>query len=264
MASGEPLLWPDEDPPAHIQNAGAPSPFLILCDHAGRLVPRRLGDLGVPPADWDRHIAWDIGAMGVSQRLGAALDAVVIAQRYSRLVIDCNRPPGHPTSIPPISDGTPIPANQDLQPAETARRVAELFHPYQNAIAAEVARRRAAAQDCVVIAVHSFTPVFGGVARPWPVGILHDQDPAFGLEVGRLLAATGLLVGDNEPYRMGGNSDYTVPVHAENAGLPHLELEIRQDLIADDAGQAHWAALLARVLPEAWSNLGPVPSSSNG
>ncbi len=249
------LLDPSEPHPVHVRGAGRTSPFLLLSDHSGRLVPRRLAGLGVAPAEMDRHIAWDIGIDAVGAILSEALDAVMIAQRYSRLVIDCNRTPGHPTSIPPISDGTPIPGNAAITVADAAARVRELFDPYHAEIAAELDRR--SGTPCAVIALHSFTPVFGGVTRPWPVGILHDRNPAFALAVGTALSDRGYLVGDNEPYRLSDESDHTIPVHAERRGLPYVELEIRQDLIADAAGQREWADVLAAVLPEAWGAYQP-------
>ena len=250
------LLESDEPSPVRIANPAGASPHLILCDHAGRLVPRRLGDLGVSAADMQRHIAWDIGVEAVGALLGAALDAVVIAQVYSRLVIDCNRAPGHPASVPAVSDSTPIPGNTGLHESAIAARIRDIVMPYHAAIAAELNRREAVRQACAVIAVHSFTPVFGGAARHWQAGVLHDRDPQFALAVGGLLREAGLLVGDNEPYQMNDCSDYTVPVHAERRKLPYVELEIRQDLIADAAGQRQWAALLAEVLPAAWRRVG--------
>ena len=250
MAETLSLLAADEPAPVEISNPTGASPLLIVSDHAGRLVPRRLGDLGVAAAEMDRHIAYDIGIGPVGAQLAERLDAVLIAQRYSRLVIDCNRTPGHPTSIPPVSDGTVIPANVDLGADDADARVRGIFAPYHAAIAAELDRRGTA--PCAVIALHSFTPVFGGVARPWEAGVLHDRDPDYALAVGRLLREAGLLVGDNEPYRLEDSWDHTIPVHAERRGLPYLELEIRQDLIADAAGQARWADLLAAVLPAAW------------
>ena len=245
------LLDAHDPAPVNIHNPRGASPFLIVCDHAGRHVPRALGDLGVGAPDWDRHIAWDIGAAGVCGALHPALDAVCITQAYSRLVIDCNRRPGHPTSIATVSDGTTIPGNLSLSEAKKAARVAEIFTPYQNAIAAELDRRQAAGQPSVLIAMHSFTPVFAGVARAWQAGMLYNRDARLAHALAALLRDAGYHVGDNEPYQLSDDSDYTVPVHAEQRGIPYLEIEIRQDLIADAAGQAVWAALLATLLPQA-------------
>jgi predicted N-formylglutamate amidohydrolase len=210
-----------------------------------------LDGLGVPAAELDRHIGWDIGAGGVTGGLAVALEATAILQVYSRLVIDCNRAPGHPTSIAPVSDGTVVPGNAGDPPPWRAAREAEIFAPYHDAIAGEIDRRLAAGQPTAVVAVHSFTPVMAGVARSWQAGVLHNHDPRLAMAVGTRLRAEGFLVGDNEPYALGDDSDYTIPVHAERRGLLNLELEIRQDLIATTEGQAAWVALLARVLPAA-------------
>ena len=245
------LLDSNDPEPVKILNPTGTSMFLLVCDHAGRLFPERLGDLGVAAADRERHIAWDIGAAGVCEILARALDAVAIAQVYSRLVIDCNRRPGHPTSIAPHSDGTAVPGNLGLDEADSSARVAEIFQPYHTAIAAELDRRAADARPAVVVAVHSFTPVFGGETRPWEAGVLYNRDPRLSLALAALLRSAGYHVGDNEPYRLSDESDYTIPVHAERRSLPYVEVEIRQDLIADAAGQAKWAALLADCLPRA-------------
>ncbi len=245
------LLSAADPDPVRVTRRGEGAPFLLVCDHAGRRVPAALGSLGVDAADWERHIAWDIGAAGVCDRLAQALRCAGVAQAYSRLVIDCNRRPGHPTSIPPASDATPVPGNVGLDAAAAAARVAEIFTPYHTAIAAELDRRAAAGLKTALVAVHSFTPVMAGVARPWQAGVLHNRDPRLGRALARLLEAEGFLVGDNEPYQLSDDSDYTVPVHAERRGLAYVELEVRQDLIADAAGQAAWAERLGRLLPAA-------------
>ena len=245
------LLGPNDPAPVVMSNPHGTSSFLIVCDHAGRHVPARLGDLGVAAADWDRHIAWDIGAAGVCEALCPLLDATCISQAYSRLVIDCNRRPGHPTSIAPCSDGTVIPVNQDLPEADKTARAAEIFQPYQDAIAAELDRREAAGLPSVLIAMHSFTPVFGGTARAWEAGMLYNRDPRLAHALGALLREAGYQVGYNEPYQLSDDSDYTVPVHAEQRGIAYVEIEIRQDLIADKEGQAHWGTVLATLLPRA-------------
>jgi len=251
MHSRHTLLRPDDPPPVKVLNPQGGSAFLLTCDHAGRQVPRALGDLGVPAAEWDRHIAWDIGAAGVCDALVPMLDAMCISQVFSRLVIDCNRQPGHPTSIAPLSDGTAVPGNIGLSAQQIAARVEEIFQPYQSAIAAELDRRSAAGCPAVLIAMHSFTPVFGGQTRQWHAGVLYNREPRLARALATCLTEAGYHVGDNEPYRLSDDSDYTVPVHAERRGLPYVELEIRQDLIATPRGQAEWAAVLARCLPRA-------------
>ena len=248
------LLGPFDPHPVRVSNPEGAAPFLLLSDHAGRRRPLACGDLGVAGPDWDRHIACDIGIKQVGALLARTLDACLVEQRYSRLVIDCNRPPGHETSIPLVSERTAIPFNQALSAAGRREREDEILLPYQRAIASCITRRRAAGQRTILVALHSFTPVYDGVGRPWHAGILHENtDPAvrdcFAVRVLRVLRAEpGLVVGDNEPYRLTAASDYTIPLHAWSAGLDHVELEVRQDLIGRSAGQAEWAARMARLL----------------
>jgi predicted N-formylglutamate amidohydrolase len=243
------------DPAPFTTSAGKRgSPFIIVCDHAGRSLPQRLGTLGLSDVDLERHIAWDIGAAAVAHRLGEALGAFVIGQAYSRLVIDCNRPLGSPTSIAEVSERTTIPGNIGVSAAERVRRAQEIFEPYHRRIEQELERRRAASESSVLIALHSFTPRYLSVERPWQVGLLY-RHVAFAHAVIELLRAEQLVVGDNEPYRVSDATDYTIPVHGERRGLPHVGIEIRQDLIAEEAGQEHWAKLLARLLPKAYERL---------
>ncbi len=252
------LLSPDE-PPACV-TLGEPNalPFLLVCDHAGNRVPRRLGDLGVSDAERQRHIAWDIGAAGVVRRMVALMGAFAILQTYSRLVIDCNRPQSAESAIPTISEDTAIPGNLNLAPLDRNRRVAEIFEPYHRRIAAELDRRREAQIPTLLVAMHSFTPVYRGVARPWHIGILYNRDDRLSRSMIDLLNREGgLVVGDNEPYSVSDESDYTIPVHAERRGLPYGEIEIRQDLIADEAGQAVWAERMARLLMAAFPMISP-------
>jgi predicted N-formylglutamate amidohydrolase len=238
-----------------VQNPGAPSPFLLLGDHAGRQIPAHLGDLGVPPAEMERHIAWDIGVAGLGRRLSEALDATFISHTVSRLVIDCNRDPARPDAICEVSDGTTVPGNVGLSSADRARRVAEVFQPYHAAIAAELDAR--AGRPTVVVALHSFTPAMNGFARPWLFGVLHMGDSPFSNAVLARLRAEpdGPEVGDNQPYVM-DTVDFTVPHHAIGRGLEYLELEVRQDLLESTAGQAAVADRLARLLPQALADLG--------
>jgi predicted N-formylglutamate amidohydrolase len=252
----ESLLLPDE-PPACI-TLGTPNdlPFLLVCDHAGCRVPRRLGTLGVSESDLTRHIGWDIGAAGVVRDMAKRMGAFAILQTYSRLVIDCNRDPAVPSSIVTISEDTPIPGNENLPPAERERRIAEIYRPYHDRISMELDRRRGAGIATLLVAIHSFTPVYHGVARPWHVGMLYNRDPRLANAMMDLLEAEGgLVVGDNQPYSVSDESDYTIPVHAEKRGLPYGEIEIRQDLIAHEAGQAEWAERLARLLTVAWDRI---------
>lgn len=257
-APDERLLAADEPPAVSVLGAPNDEPFLIVCDHAGNRLPRRLGTLGLSDADRLRHIAWDIGAAGVARLLAAKLGAFAILQTYSRLVIDCNRPPHVESSIAVVSERTEIPGNLSISTADRERRIVEIFRPYHDRIAAELDRRQAAHIPTALVAVHSFTPVYKGEVRPWQAGLLYNRDDRLAKSLMALLKQEGgLTVGDNEPYAVSDESDYTIPVHAERRGLPYAEIEIRQDLIADTAGQEHWAELMARLLRPAWRSLPP-------
>jgi len=234
-----------------VTNPDGLSPLLIIGDHAGRGIPTGLGDLGLQPEAMDRHIAWDIGVAGLGERLAAALDACFIRQTYSRLVIDCNRDPRTPDAAPAISDGTAIPANQGLTPTDLAARREAICDPYQARIAQALDTRGEQGRPTLIFSLHSFTPVFGGFARPWRFGVLHRGDSALSLRVLALLREQlGEAAGDNQPYAMDG-VDYTVPLHADARGLDYLELEVRQDLIGDERGQDETAAFLAPILQAA-------------
>ena len=247
LAAGDP-------PPVTLQNLAGTSPFLLLGDHAGCAIPTTLGDLGLPEDERRRHIGWDIGVAGLGRALSARLDAAWVSQHYSRLVIDCNRDPASPGAMPEVSDGTAIPGNLALSNADRTARIAAIHAPYHHAIAQALDAR--AARPTIVIALHSFTPVFSGVARPWHAGVLHGGgDTSFSHAVlARLAQEANLIVGDNEPYRM-DETDHTVPRHCFPRGLAYLELEVRQDLIATPAGEDEWAERLARVFTDAAATL---------
>lgn len=257
-----PLLDEDEPSAVIVENEAGRSAFVITCDHASNRIPRRLGTLGLAAPDLERHIAWDIGAAGVSSLLAALLDAVLIRQTYSGLVIDCNRAPHLPSSIVETSEATLIPGNARLSADAREARRREVFEPYHQRIALELNRRQHASRPTVLLALHSFAPVFLGVSRPWQCGVLYNRDPRLARIVGDLLRERGLAVGDNEPYAVSDETDYTIPVHGERRGLPHLEFEIRQDLIAAAAGQHDWAELLALLLHEGWQQLASLSGKS--
>jgi len=247
------LLGPQDPPPFIARNLGAATPYLVVCDHAGRAVPTCLDSLGLPADPFQRHIAWDIGAAALAEALARALDASLLRQTYSRLVVDCNRAPGRPDLFVAVADGEPVPGNADLDPAHAEARLAEIYHPYHDAIAAEIDARCAAGRPPALISVHSFTPAFQGHVRPWHMGVLHDRTSAASTAMlGLLRAEPGLVVGDNEPYAM-DDIDYTIPRHAIARGLPYLELEVRQDLIAAEAGVTRFAEMLARLVPHAFA-----------
>ena len=246
------LLDVDELGPAIIR-AGSPGcRFVLVADHAGNAIPRALSDLGLSEDDRLRHIAWDIGIAGVAEELAARVDAPLVRQRYSRLVIDCNRDPARADAIPEVSDGSTVRANVGLGESDRAARIAAIHAPYHAAIAATLGQCQ---QPPILVALHSFTPAMNGFARPWHAGVLHDRgDTRFSNAVlAGLRARVDAPVGDNEPYAMDG-IDFTVPHHCYEAEYAYAELELRQDLIADPAGQERWAQLLADVLVAALSN----------
>ena len=248
------LLTPGDPAPVVTINQAGSSAIVLIGDHAGRAVPQRLAGLGVPSAAMETHIAWDIGVAALGALLADALDAPFIAQTYSRLVIDCNRRPGETDSVPPMSDGVAIAGNVGLRAADVEARLAEIYGPYQAAIAAALEGRAQQGRPTVLVSLHSFTPVFQGHVRPWRYGVLHrgDSDLSRGM-LKALRAALGDAAGDNQPYAM-DPVDNTVPLHADPRSLDYLELEVRQDLIADPPGQGAAAAFITRCLGEAMAD----------
>jgi predicted N-formylglutamate amidohydrolase len=239
------LLEPDEPRPVHVERADSESPFVFACDHAGRRVPRALGDLGLAPEHFERHIAYDVGIEPVARRLAAAFDAPLVAQTYSRLVIDCNRPTHVPASIPTVSETTPIPGNEGISEAERAARIEALFRPYHDRIEGILDARARAGIPTILIALHSFTPVYNGAARPWRLGLLYDRDARLASRMLKILNDDAApYIGDKLPYAVSDETDYTLPVHGDRRGLLHAGLEIRQDQIGERSGQAAWATWL--------------------
>jgi len=244
-------LSAEDTPPVHEINPQGRSPFLFTCDHYGRLIPKALGDLGLDGEELTRHIAWDIGIAGVAEALARELDVQLVAQRYSRLVIDCNRPPSAVSSIPWLSEATTIPGNEAISRKDAEARRRAIFDPYHARIGEIIDSRLAQAQPTILVSLHSFTPVYAGVARPWHIGTLYHRDTVLPPLLLRALRQEGdLVVGDNEPYAVSDTTDYTIPVHGEARGLLSTGIEIRQDLIADESGQQQWAERLARILGE--------------
>ncbi|MEN2786791.1 N-formylglutamate amidohydrolase [Sphingomonas qilianensis] len=245
----ETLLSAYDPPPVRIINPGGASSFLLIGDHAGNLVPECLDSLGLPAAELERHIGWDIGIGALGPLLAETLDAVFIRQTYSRLVIDCNRDPARADAMPEVSDLTIVPGNTGLTAVQRAARVAAIQVPYQDAIAAELARRDAAGMATILVSLHSFTPAMQGAVRPWQVGVLHDRgDTSFAKALIVAFERAGdLTVGDNEPYSM-DTIDYTVPRHCYAERRPYAEIEVRQDLIGTTDGCQEWAERLAIAL----------------
>ena len=243
------LLAGDEPQPFEVVEGGAQSPWVLVCDHASRTLPRGLGSLGLSARDLERHIAWDIGAAALARRLRQALDGWLILQNYSRLVIDCSRPLTSPDSIAERSEDTVIPGNQGASREQAALRVEGIFEPYHARIRRELDERTSRGQASVLVFVHSFTPTFRGVARAWHAGVLYHRDTRLALP---LLAALrrepDLVIGDNEPYAASALTDYGIIEHGERRGLRCVELEIRQDLLGDENGVNAWSERLARLL----------------
>ncbi|MFP6728740.1 MAG: N-formylglutamate amidohydrolase [Alphaproteobacteria bacterium] len=247
------LLAADEPPPFHVERARGASPYLLVCEHASKRLPRKLGTLGLSTIGLERHIAWDIGAAAVARDLSARLDATLISQTYSRLVIDCNRLLEAHDAIPTISEETEIPGNQDLSQDEIDARIREIHQPYQACISDHLDAREAP----ILFDIHSFTPVFKGQARPWHIGLLYGEaqrrlaDILFGL----IAKEDRIVVGDNQPYAVEFDNDYTIPVHGVGRGIVNLEIETRQDLITSEAGQEEWATRLEGWLTAAQAQL---------
>jgi predicted N-formylglutamate amidohydrolase len=248
------LIGRDEPGPVAVERAGGTSPMLLIADHAGNLVPKSLQQLGLPQAELDRHIGIDIGILGVCRKLSELLDATLIHQRYSRLVIDCNRHPQYESAFATVSDRTSVPGNAGLTVADAARRITEIFMPYHAAVTRELDRRQDSKQPTALIAMHSFTPHHKvlSAARPWPIALLFNRDARIAHRlIDALRNDANLNVGVNEPYKVDDESDYAVLVHGEQRGIPVVEIEIRQDLIATVTDQQKWARLLAPILRRA-------------
>ncbi len=229
-------------------NRSGRSPLVLICDHASNHVPERFGTLGLSRDQLSRHIAWDPGASPVAQRMAGALDAVLIESRVSRLVVDCNRPLDAPDLIPTVSETTPIPGNAQVSPAERAARVALAHRPFHDAIEAVVERRLAEGRETQLVSIHSFTPVYKQVARPWQIGIVHDDDQRVATPlIAALKRLKGVTVGDNQPYSPADRVYFTLEAHARSRGLPCAMIEIRNDEIAATAGQRKWADLLTGI-----------------
>lgn len=238
------------DPEPFILIEGDPDSWaLLVCDHASAAIPAEYGDLGLGPADRFSHIAWDSGAADVVRGLAARLCCPAVLGGVSRLVIDCNRQPGDPTSIPTVSGGIEVPGNRATDEAEADRRARRWFWPYHTCIGTQIGHLWRHGTPPVVIGLHSFTPhMLGEEPRPWHIGVLWNRDPRLARPVlAGLRARPDLIVGDNQPYS-GREINYTLDTHAGAAGLPNLSFEIRQDLLAGPGAPDAWAALLAETL----------------
>lgn len=239
--------WP---PAVEVLNETGASRFMLTCEHASNHVPADYKALGLTGRDLETHIAWDIGAAELTRRLSAMLDAPAFLGGYSRLLIDLNRPLDASSRIVTRSDGTEIPGNRDLGPGEVGRRVERIFRPFHDRVSDHLDQRRGDNRPTQLVSIHSFTPVLGGVARPWQAGVLFGAAEALGLSIVERLNRRGLKAGANVPYSTSRDEDYTVPIHGDDRGIPAILIEIRNDLILDAAGIAEWAGILANVLSE--------------
>lgn len=254
--AGGGLLAPDDPAPFEIVNGEGASRVVLLCEHAGRRIPRQLGDLGVPESEFARHIAYDIGAEGVARGLSTALDAPLILQRYSRLVVDCNRAFDSADCMPETSDTTVIPGNQGLTRAARLARYEEIHVPFHTEVS-RLLDRHGRRHRTALVSVHSFTPrlLKDGIERPWQLGLLFNRDDRLARKLMAAIAGLDDTVNAafNEPYTGNDLTDYAIPVHGEKRGIEHVLVEIRNDLIADEAGQARWAEFLAVAIRAASS-----------
>jgi predicted N-formylglutamate amidohydrolase len=240
------LLGPDEPPAFEVINAAGGGSAVLVCDHASNSVPKRLGTLGLDPARLREHIAWDPGAAEVARRLSKHLDAPLVLSGYSRLVVDCNRPPRHPESIAEQSAGVSVPGNRGLSPEQRELRLDTLFRPYHRAIGRLLDSRSGRAN--LLLSIHSFTPVLKRLARPWQIGVSCGRDRRLAALMRDALGRGGdLIIGDNEPYPIEDGIDYTIPVHGEGRGLPSAMIEIRQDGLRITEGAVIWAERLAQA-----------------
>ena len=260
--SDAPLLADDEPKPFVVRNADSVSPILLVCDHASRRFPRALGTMGLDPFARRCHLALDIGAGALTEAIADDLSVTAVLCEYSRLIVDCNRQLMDPGAFLEFGDGMIIPGNRNLHKEDKERRADAIYWPYHGAIEAEVERLKGAGVTPLFVSIHSFTPVLNGESRTWEMGILWDQDrPTSKLFVNGLRDA-GYLVGDNEPYSGKAPQDFTIDHHAEPIAMPHVGVEIRQDLIHHDDGVRRIADVLGKVIAEASSRLRPTDISS--
>ena len=240
------LLGPQDTSPVTVLNEASDHPLLLVCEHAGNRVPQALNGLGIAQKDRDSHVCWDIGAEAVTRIVAEALGAPAVLQPYSRLVIDCNRPPDAPDAMPKVNHGVQVPGNRYLNEAARTARIEEIFDPFQATVERHLMRQ----PRKIVLSIHSFTPLLAGEPRPWHVGFLFRQDAQTSTHLARFIAGAQpkLTIGMNQPYQIDDASDWFVPQHGEVSGLPHSLIEIRNDLIGDTQGQQTWADILTAAI----------------
>ncbi|MES9871543.1 MAG: N-formylglutamate amidohydrolase [Candidatus Sedimenticola sp. PURPLELP] len=248
-ATSSPLLLPGDPPAWELLNGDSDNGMVILCDHARNLIPTALDSLGLDKDQFDNHIAYDIGAEDTARRLADLFRCRLFISGYSRLVIDLNRHPGDGSSIPEVSDDIEITGNRGLTTEEIICRENELFWAYHNRVSQELQQIASAGLTPLILSLHSFTPTYRGYRRPWHVGVLWDRDQRISAPLlQRLSALPDICAGDNEPYHARSPLGYTMEVHCEHNGFPHVLLELRQDLIESREGACHWGEFIHRHL----------------
>jgi predicted N-formylglutamate amidohydrolase len=242
------LLGDGEGHPAVFINENGTSPIVLVCEHASNTLPKSLGTLGLSDEDMQRHIAYDIGAEGTSRILSKLLDAPLILQRYSRLAYDCNRPPEADGAMPELSEIYDIPGNKNLLPSARLARTREIYRPFHRAVEDYLDQRAAEKRDTIMVTMHSFNPIYKGKPRDFDVGFLFDRDT--------WLANFLIKAFPTEKARPKDGVMHTTNLHAAPRGLKHVMIEIRNDLIANHAGQNTWANHLTVPLAQAANILG--------
>jgi predicted N-formylglutamate amidohydrolase len=254
MAKQVHLLTTTDGLPVRKVNSDGSSAVLLVCEHASNVLPMALGSLGLEPDMLSAHIAWDPGALAVAKWMSEALDAALIHQNFSRLAYDCNRPPESDDAMPKVSEIFEIPGNADISPAERQARVEEIYLPFRDAVAGAISDRSIAGRQTVLITMHSFTPVYKGVQRDVEIGILHDADSRLADDMLAFSAKTGRFVMcRNEPYGPADGVTHTLREHGLANGLLNVMIEIRNDLIKDEAGQEVVASFLVDLIRQSLS-----------
>jgi predicted N-formylglutamate amidohydrolase len=242
------LLTSSEPSPFYVVNPLAEAPLLLVCDHASCRFPQALGDMGLDPFARRCHLAIDIGAGKLTEKIAKSLGFTAVIAQYSRLVIDCNRQLMDPGAFLEYGDGILVPGNRNLSQADKDARADAIYWPYHNAIEDQIARLRAVGPAPAFVSIHSFTPVLNGVSRDVQLGVLWDTDSRLSDIFIEDFRAAGFLTGDNEPYSGRAPQDFTIDHHAEEIGLPHVGIELRQDLIDDIAGVEEIAPVMHRII----------------
>jgi predicted N-formylglutamate amidohydrolase len=243
------LLQEDEESPFLAVNEAGRSAYVLVCEHASRLLPKKLGTLGLSQAELASHIAWDLGAEKVARLLSRLIDAPLLLQRYSRLAYDCNRPPESPDAVPEVSELTTIPGNRKLSAEDRLARTREIYRPFHDGVSMLLDRRAAAGLKSLVVSIHSFTPVYKGKSRSVELGILHDRDTSLSSKLIKSFPKIDARL--NEPYGPKDGVLHTLNMHGFARGLQHAMIEIRNDLVSAERGQDEWAQRLSVPLIQA-------------